>query len=99
MGCAGFLMRAFWMVIGSGALVLLAMRIAHEARWSLSGLDAAYWATVVLLLVARTVDARWLGGRTADGQAVTPAVLRRYGITLAGASATGWVCAQALQLG
>lgn len=87
------------MVLGSGALVLLALRIAHQARWSLSGIDAAYWVTVVLLLVARNVDARWLGGRTAEGRPVTPADLRRYGITLAGVSATAWVCAQAVQLG
>jgi hypothetical protein len=92
------LLRTFWMLVGNGLLALLLVRIVHGAPWSPSRVDAAYWATVVLLLAARSADALWLDGRTAEGDPVTPAHLRRYWVTLIGVSATAWICAQAVQL-
>jgi hypothetical protein len=86
------------MVLGNGALALLLVPIVHQSPWRFSRVDAAYWTTVLLLLAARSADARWLDGRTAEGDPVTPAHLRRYCVSLIAASATAWICAQAVQL-
>lgn len=99
MSLAGLFVRTFWMVLGTGLLALLAVRIVQRAPWSVSWIDAAYWATVVLVLAARGADVRWLGGRTAEGEPVTPADWRRYWVTLVGVSTAAWITAQAFQAG
>lgn len=95
-GATGLAVRIYWMIIGPGILALVFVAIVSGPRWSLSRADGWYWLLVGVLLAARTADARWLQGRTADGGVVTPLHLRRYWLTLVGASIAAWICAQAI---
>jgi hypothetical protein len=90
---AGCLARIFWVVVGNGALVIVALMIAEGAWWPPTWRDAAYWAVVAALAVVRLVDIRWLDGRTAEGGPATAADLRRYVVGLLAVAAGLWVLA------
>jgi hypothetical protein len=95
---AGVVVRAFWMMLGNGLLVLLAVVILQRPAWTPSLFDVAFWATVTALLVARTVDGLWLSGLTADGRNATRADLLRYAAGLVSMAAVGWLAVQALEV-
>lgn len=95
---AGLLLRAWWMLLGNGVLVLVLAVMAFERSALPSRIDAAFAALVASLLVARFADVRWFGGVTADGARATREHVRRYALRLLGGSAAGWGVANAAAL-
>src|SRR5512136_2836830 len=90
---SGCLVRFFWMAVGNAALVILGMMIVEQSWWPPTWRDAAFWAVVGALAVARLLDIRLLDGRTADGAPASAADLRRYLVALVAAAAGLWTLA------
>lgn len=86
------LLRAFWMLLGNGVLLIVALTIARMPPWTLSWRDAFYAGALVCLLWSRWTDALHYGGTTAQDQPITRAQLLRW-------SATVVLCCTALWLG
>jgi hypothetical protein len=95
---ASFAARTFWMLVGNGLLLLLAIGILQRPAWTTSHVDVAFWAVVAALLAVRAVDVVWLSGRTADGEPATSVHLRRYGLGLAATAAAAWALAQSVEI-
>jgi hypothetical protein len=91
-------LRLWWMMIGLIALGVMTGVIAMRAPWSFSGLDAAFWALVAGVLVARWVDGMHLHGLTSDGSATTPRGLVAYAATLLGVCTAAWLLAHAVEV-
>jgi len=84
--------RLFWLIFGNFVLILCAIRMLFgEAGAGLSVIDAVYWVTVALLVVARYVDVTRLGGATSDGKPSTLADFRVYTAKLVASTVAAWV--------
>ena len=90
MHLGGCLIRMYWMLIGNVALILCAAAILTHRGGFLSVADIVFWVLVATLGVARFVDIRRLGGRTAAGNPTSAAHWRRYLIFLIVASLVIW---------
>jgi hypothetical protein len=66
------------MALGNGALLLLAAHIAVSRQGFLTGIDLAFWLTVVFLLAVRYVDITGFHGQTATCEPATLTHWRRY---------------------
>ena len=91
MGCLAGMVRIIWMMVGNGALLLLAVLITEEKPFS--GLDVAFWATVAALILLRYIDITRLSGLTADGRPASLKHWRRYALFLLLIAGGGWVLA------
>jgi hypothetical protein len=90
---SGCLVRFFWMGMGNAALAILGMTIAEQSWWPPTWRDAAFWAVVGALAVARLLDIRLLDGRTVDGAPASAGDLHRYLVALVAAAAGLWALA------
>jgi len=90
------LLRAFWMLLGNGAVLIIALTIARLEPWTLSWRDIVFWCCVGCVLYSRWVDATRYGGTTADGEPMTRSMLVRYAVMLLGASTGLWIVAQSI---
>ena len=69
------LVRLFWMVIGNFILFFIALGIYDSEKKGLGLKDAVYWIIVILLVLTRRIDIKYLGGLTAQG---TPASMSHW---------------------
>jgi hypothetical protein len=83
------LIRIFWMLIGNIVLAALAISMYH-AKGFPSGKDVAFGVTLLLLLVIRYLDIRYLNGRTASDEPASPTTYRNYAIGLLVISLVAW---------
>ena len=89
------LARIFWMLIGNVILFFLAMSI-YQRHTTLSWFDLAYWIAVLLLVLIRYCDIKYLGGLTAQGQPASIAHWRKYVILLLLIATGVWLVAHGL---
>ena len=89
------LARIFWMLIGNVILFFFAMSIYHR-HTILQFVDLAYWITVLLLILIRYCDIKYLGGLTAQGQPASIAHWRKYIVFLLLIAAGAWLVAHGL---
>ena len=86
----GMLVRIFWMMFGNLILILLLVGIFYSEKRSLSLKDYIYWVIVILLIITRYVDIKYLGGLTAKGSPASISVWYRYAIVLVIGSGSLW---------
>jgi len=60
-----------WLVGGNAILLVLAIRIARGEHWLLTWKDVAFAAVLLLMVLLRFVDTRWLAGRNLSGERTT----------------------------
>jgi hypothetical protein len=87
--------RIFWILIGNAVLFFLALSI-YQKHAALSLLDLFYWIIVVLLVVIRYCDIKYLGGLTGQGQPASIAHWRKYSKFLLLITAGAWLVVHAL---
>ena len=87
-GCLGLLLRITWMGIGNVALVLLALSILEQGRFSM--FDALFWSAVGALVAVRFVDITRFGGLTTENAPADLRDWRRYATLLLLAAAGIW---------
>ena len=85
--------RVFWMLVGPVALALLAMAIVCAGTGWLTGLDAAFFVVLGLIVAARAIEQRSGQGATSDGEPSTWAHVRRYYFRLIALAAALWFVA------
>jgi hypothetical protein len=90
MHLGGCLIRLYWMLIGNAALIMCVAAILTHRGGFLSVADIVYWVLVITMGVARFVDIRKFGGRTAAGQPASATHWRRYLVFLIVASSVIW---------
>jgi len=90
-GCLASIVRVLWFVVGNAALLLLAVLITEEE--ALSGLDIAFWAIVVALILLRYIDITRLNGLTSDGEPASLQHWRRFSLLLLLIAGGVWVLA------
>lgn len=78
----GILFRLFWMAIGNAILFLFLIGIFESEKRSLGLKDCIYWVIVILLLITRYVDIKYLGGLTARGSPALVSHWYRYAAVL-----------------
>ena len=91
------LLRVIWMASAPFILICVLI-IANEATWTLGRIDLVLAALLVGAIVARAVDALWLGGTTADDQPVSRSHVVRYAARLAVLTGAAWCLAQSVEL-
>ena len=92
----GCLIRLIWLVLGSGILFFIWISILSHKGTFFSALDAAFGATVALLIAVRYIDITRLNGQTASGEPATLAHWRRYSVMLLSCGAVAWAVAHAI---
>ena len=90
-GCLGVLARLIWLGLGNGLLLILAAAITQPGADR--GMDVLFWLVAALILVARYVDVRWLGGLTAEGERASMADWRRHVVILIPVAVALWAAA------
>jgi hypothetical protein len=83
--------RLFWMFLGSGILIGLGLYIAFNTGKSVLVPSCLYWLNIVLMILVRFIDIRFLSGQTIDGEPATMQNWKRYAITLSVVAAVLWV--------
>jgi hypothetical protein len=83
-GGLGTFARIFWILIGNVVLLVMALGIfqRHAPFFSFAAIDLAYWITVLLLVVIRYCDIKYLGGLTAKDEPATIVHWRKYAMFL-----------------
>jgi len=77
-GGLSLLVRLFWMAVGNFILFFMVCGIVAGENKGLGLKDAVYAIVVVLLVLARYIDIRYLGGYTAQGAPASMAHWYRY---------------------
>ena len=80
-GGLSLLVRLLWMVIGNLILFFVACGIVAGQNKGVGSKDATYAIIVVLLMLTRYIDIKYLGGFTAQG---APASMRHWCRYIAG---------------
>jgi hypothetical protein len=76
---------------GNAALLMLTILIIEEE--ALSGLDIAFWAIVVALIILRYIDITRMNGLTSEGEPASLQHWRRYALLLLLIAGGVWVLA------
>ena len=92
----GCLLRIMWMFLGNFALVFSAAYIALHGESFFSTADLVFGSVVLLLIVVRYVDIKFLKGSTVFGEPASMRHWRRYVALLIGASIVIWAVAHAI---
>jgi hypothetical protein len=88
--------RATWVLAGPLALAGITYGIVSRGTGWLTGLDAAFGAVVVLMLLARRVEFRSGSATSLTGEPATPAAYRCYMTLLPVLAAAVWIVANVL---
>jgi hypothetical protein len=81
-GGLSLLLRLFWIAIGNFILFFIAFGIYDSEEKGLGLKDAIYWVVVMLLILTRYTDIRYLGGLTAQGTPASMTHWYRYAVGL-----------------
>ncbi len=92
------LLRAYWMLLGNAAALVIALSIATHGRWSLGWRDVAYWLCVATILASRWFDVERYGGTTGSGDPMTRSMLARWIAGMLVALGVLWTGAQSIGL-
>ncbi len=76
------LLRIFWMVFGNLILFLIAFTIYEDKKAVLNLRDGIYWIIVLLLIIVRYIDIKYLDGLTAMGSPASMSHWYRYVVGL-----------------
>ena len=96
---SGCFLRIYWMILGSFALFICAAIIANKhvsAYFTLSAVDAVYWAFALTAGLARLIDVRWFKGQTSMGKPATMKDVVRYEAILTVVAVALWVLAHVI---
>ncbi len=77
-GGLSLLVRLYWMVIGNFILFFMVAGICASENKGLDLKDAVYWIAVILLVLTRYIDIKYLGGLSAQGAPVSMTHWYRY---------------------
>jgi hypothetical protein len=96
----GTFARIFWILIGNAVLLFMALAIfqRHAPFFSFAAIDLAYWITVLLLVVIRYCDIKYLGGLTTKDEPATIVHWRKYVMFLLLIAAGLWLLVHAASL-
>ena len=89
-GSKGCLLRMYWMLLGNALVALFAYAIAGKGGL-ITAMDIFYWLGAASLSIARYVDIRFLGGKTAEGEPATMKHWQRYSSRLLAAALIVWL--------
>lgn len=81
-GMLSLLLRVFWMLLGNIILFLIAFGIYDSGKKGLGLKDAFYWIILILLMLARFIDIKFLDGLTVRGSPASMSHWYRHIITL-----------------
>lgn len=93
----GLFTRIFWTLIGNVVLFFLAIEI-YRTKSLISGFDIAFWILVLLLIIVRYIDIKYLKGINAEGLPATMGDWRKYVKYLLIITAGVWVLGHGLSL-
>ena len=93
----GLFARIFWSLIGNIILLFLASKI-YRAQSLISIFDLLFWCTVLLIILIRYVDIKYLKGVTYEGLPATLEDWRKYVKYFSGFSAGLWILIHAVLL-
>lgn len=79
----GMLFRIFWMFLGNVILLIFLIWIFENENKSLGIKDMIYWIIVCLLIIARYIDIKKLGGLTVTGSPASMSIWYRYTVFMA----------------
>lgn len=79
-------------------ILLCVLLVADEATWTFGRYDLVLAVLVVAAVVARAVDALWLGGTTAENEPADRSHVVRYAAGLLLFAGAGWFLAQSVEL-
>ena len=94
-GGLGTFARIFWALVGNAVLLFMALAIfqRHATFYSFAGIDLAYWIMVLLMVVIRYCDIKYLGGLTSKDEPATIVHWRKYAMFLLLIAAGVWLIA------
>jgi len=75
---SGCLVRSLWTIVGHAVLLIFVLLIFEKNARCLSIYDGLYLLVIVLIILARFIDIRFLKGETVYGQPASMAHLRRH---------------------
>ncbi len=88
---SGCLTRLTWMLFGNLVLFFSALALTNNYGFYLSWADLALWAAVVVMIGARYLDIKRLGGLTAGGEPANMGHWRRYALIMVAVGAVLWI--------
>lgn len=91
------LLRVIWMASAPFMLICVLL-IASEATWTLGRTDLVLAVLLVGAIVARAVDALWLGGTTAENEPADRSHVVGYAARVAVLTGAAWCLAQSVEL-
>lgn len=91
------LLRVLWMA-SAPFILLCILLVADGAKWTLGHYDLVLAGLVLAAIIARAVDALWLGGTTAENEPATRSHVIRYAAWLTVLSGAAWCLAQSVEL-
>ena len=96
--CLGALLRAVWMLLGTGVLLFLTLSIGiNKVPW-FHPLDLVFWLVLAATILARLIDITRFSGRTAHGEKATLKDWRNYSLLVGGIFLVGWLAAHLFNL-
>lgn len=78
----GILLRLFWMMAGNLLAFITLIGIFQSESSTLDAKDLIYWALIILLVITRYIDIKFLGGLTASGYPASISAWYRYASVL-----------------
>ncbi|HLP61288.1 MAG TPA: hypothetical protein VK186_20765 [Candidatus Deferrimicrobium sp.] len=95
-GYISFLIRFFWIFFAVALLIFFTIFISQRNVPII--IDAAFWLTVIVLVVIRYIDIKWLNKQTTNAEQATLKDWRKYSVRLLLASAGLYVLARLVPL-
>ncbi|MBI4651016.1 hypothetical protein HY745_07000 [Candidatus Desantisbacteria bacterium] len=88
---AEFLIRLYWMALGNFIMIILAIYVAVNNPESMMQINIFYFSNVVILIILRYIDIRYLNGLTTERE---PAIIdhwKKYSVKLIIFSSILWL--------
>lgn len=96
--CLGALLRAVWMLLGTGVLLFLTISIGINKLPWFHPIDLVFWLVLIATILARLLDIIRFSGRTANGEKATMKDWRDYSLLVGGIFIVGWLAAHSIYL-
>jgi len=95
-GLSALFARLFWMLLGNFALLICAAKIFMDRNVSIRASDIVFWCVVLVMIVVRFLDIKYLEGQTATGAPATIKHWQKYAFILLIAAVVIWSAAHAV---